>query len=303
MERTLIKNKDKIEPSDLASILRSFSKIRDNKMSGSDKFFNEMEELVIKNLDKFNHDEFGEVIYAYSVRDQGTPEFHKLVVSKIKENMPQYTTYKQMSNIAWYLLFTDMKDKDFWQYFISQFETIQGKLPLLYYRPFKIIAYLLETFFPENTIDLFEFKDRFYYAEQYYIYAKNEKFFDQDKRYAHFRSLIVNRMGLMPMDSTCFDNLFLLNLYWETKRMGINIFFERDYVPKSEPIRLNGHAKMHSKMMSLNEWIILDLAWDDYVNIGNQDQRDQFIQNWYDKTSEIQIKKGIQQRFSTHPGF
>jgi len=291
MERNLIKNKNHLEINDLASILRSFSKMRDGKMAGGDKFFNEMEPVILKNLDKMNMDDFSNVIYAYSVRNQGSEEFNKIVLNKITNEMKSYSTWHVLFNVAWYLLFTTNKDFTLWQSFVDQVFTIEGKMPLVYYRPFKIAAYYIE--FNITNIDLFDYKDRFFYAEQYYNYTKGEKFFLMDDRFIHFKTLLNVKLGLYPMISTCFNNLFIINFYWETRKIGINLHLDRDYVPKSDPIRINEHARMHSKMLKLNDWIILDLTWDEYMNIGNQDKRDEFIQNWFTKSCKEQKDRGV----------
>jgi len=267
--------------------------MRDNKLAGSDKFFNEMEPLVLKNINKMNLDEFSNVLYAYSVRGLGSKEFHKIVLHKLHSEMSNCNNYHILFNISWYLMFTDNLDKSLWQKYVDQVQKIDGKMPLIYYRAFKLAAHYIIMNDEINSIELYDFRDRFFYAEQYYNYTKYESFFESEWRYIHFKSLLNSRLGLFPMISTCFHNLFIVNYMWETKKIGINLFFDRDYVPKSNPLRLNEHARMHSKMMACEDWIILDLTWEDYINIGNQEERDNFIQNWYDKSTQTQIEKGI----------
>ena len=120
-----------------------------------------------------------------------------------------------------------------------------------------------------------------------------EKIFFEEWRYVHFKSLINQGIGLFPIPFVCFENMFLVHFMWETRKMGINLFFERDYVPKSEPARLKKTAILHSRMMKLLGWEILDLSWEDYLKKGHQNERNKFLRNWYIQTAELQEKRGV----------
>ena len=74
IERNLIKTKgtnpNRIDAWVLHTVIQGFSKMKENKMCGSDKFFDEMKSLVIRDIEnfKFSFQQLTDIIYAYSIR-------------------------------------------------------------------------------------------------------------------------------------------------------------------------------------------------------------------------------------------
>lgn len=271
--------------------------MRDGKMAGSDLFYDTFSPIVEKNLDKFTNEEFSDIIYAYSSRGSASPELQKAFTQKVINDMSKYKTWSVLHNVAWYLIFTNNEDLQVLNSFIARFSDVPGKLPILYYRPFKIMAVLIQALggeeVPEISENMFHFRDRFFYAEQYYNYVKYEDLYTENPLLIHFKSLLTERIGIMPSQPTCFMNLFLVHLVFEARKLGINLYFERDFVPKSDPPRLNEHAKLHKRFMKYLNYEILELPWNEYINKGNQDERDDWINEWYHKTHQEQLKKGV----------
>ncbi len=292
----MLREKEKLEPYVVASVMKSFSKMKDNVVCGSDKFFLEMEPYVLKNLNNFTHDEFLNIVYSYYVRDQTSKLFEEAVIKKIKNDIHQYNSYSMLYTLTYYLLFTESTDKFLWQTMMDNFNKIKGgKVPLTYYRPFKMALFYLNKKFPNfmQEFDFFDFQDKFYGAEQYYNYVKNEKYYESDHRNFHFKSMLNVRHTIFPVPYVVFENLFIIHFTVEHKKIGFNLFFEKDTVWKSNPIRINKLCKLHSSMMKLLDWEILDITWEQYIGLGNQETRDKYIQTWFNNTCEKQKAKGI----------
>lgn len=304
IERNLLKLKstspEKIDSFSLHSILRAFSKMKENKMVGSDKFFDEMESIVINHIDNFNlsFQQMTDILYAYSVRGSGSQKLYDLFNRKINEDIEKANSYHCLHNIAWHYLFTENKNLEQWSALFKQFNKIPERLPVYYYRPFKISAYFLDHAFSEHDIvskigdeNYIDFKDRFYDPEQIYDYVKYEKLFDKYPEYSSFKAILNGRLIIFPVSHLVLENMFMVHNSWEHKKMGINVWLERDLVPKTN--RLNKHCLVHSNMLKLAGWEILDVNWVDFMDLGGQVERDKFIHNWYHSTCKKQEEKGI----------
>jgi hypothetical protein len=53
-------------------------------MAGSDKLFIHLEPLILKQLDKFSIRDLSHVMYAYSIREVGNPEFYKAMNTRLQ---------------------------------------------------------------------------------------------------------------------------------------------------------------------------------------------------------------------------
>ena len=270
--------------------------MKDNIVCGSDKFFHEIEPYILKNLNKFSHDDFLNIVYSYYLRGQTSKEFEEAVLQKIKNDIPEYNTYGMLFTLTYYLLFTESTDKVLWQTMMDNFNKIKGgKVPITFYRPFKIALFYLNHKYSNfrEEFNFFDFQDKFYGAEQYYNYVKNEKYYESDHRNFHFKSMLNVRHTIFPIPYIVYENMFIVHFPVEHKKIGFNLFFERDTVSKSHPIRINKLAQLHSRMMKLLDWEILDITWEKYISIGNQEARDKYIQTWFDEACEKQKSIGV----------
>jgi hypothetical protein len=291
VERNLLRLKENVDPFVLWTVLKSFSKMKESKMVGSDKFFDEFEPVIINFIEgeKYNMDQFSDILYSYSIRGSGSEKLYNLFDRKINTDMDKITNFRTMYNVLWHLLFTENKNENTWRALLQRYNTIEGKLPLVYYRPFKLAAYYLKYLFPQ--IDTFDFMDKFYYAEQLYDYVKYEKLFFNHYEYLTFKTHLNSRHYLFPLCNFVIHNAMMLNYCFEPRKMGINLILDHQLVPKST--RPNKMHCVHKSILQHDNWEILELTWHDYFKIGNQDERDKFIHNWFYETSIKQEKKGI----------
>lgn len=313
IERNLLKRKqanpESINPFTLHGTIRAFSKMKEGKMCGSDKFFDEMEQVVINHIEtsKYSFQEFSDILYAYSVRGSGSEKLNKLFEKKLSEDIEKANNYHTLHNIAWYLLFKENKDINIWTTFLNKYNILEGRLPIYFYRPFKLAGFYLDNAFSEADREkigfqnIYDFKDRFYDPEQIYDYVKNENLVDKHPEYLNFKGLLNGRLFLFPLEHVVYDNMFLVHYTWEHAKIGINLWLERDKVPKVNGAnRINGKCLVTSKLLKHQGWEILDVVWEDYINLGNQNKRDKFLHDWYHDTCVLQEKKGI---FKMNPKF
>jgi hypothetical protein len=73
--------------------------------------------------------------------------------------------------------------------------------------------------------------------------------------------------------------------------MGINLILDDQLVPKTK--RTNKKYSVHKNILKHDNWEILEITWQDYFKLGDQDARDKFIHNWWYETSLLQEKKGL----------
>jgi hypothetical protein len=305
IERNLLKiknsNPESVDPFALHGVLRSFSKMKAGKMSGSDKFYDEMEQIVLYHLEnyKYSFQQFSDILYAYSVRASGSEKLYKVFDKKLNEDIEKANNYHTLHNIVWHLLFTENKNVDLWRNLMQRYNSLEGRLPIYYYRPFKIAAFFMENAFTESELDklnrqeLFDFKDRFYDPEQIYDYVKYEKTQFKNQEYGNFKGMLNGRLMIFPLAHATYENMFIVHNCWEHQKMGINLWIDRDKIPKTNPVRINRQCYLHSKMLKLQGWEILDVIWEDFLNLGNQAVRDKFLHDWYYSTYEKQASKGI----------
>jgi hypothetical protein len=99
---------------------------------------------------------------------------------------------------------------------------------------------------------------------------------------------------MYPICHAIYDNVFIVHFSMEHKKLGINLWLPRDEVPKTENgTRINRLHLLHSKILRFQGWDILDLSWNEFLNLGSQTERDKFIYNWFHSKSIEQEKKGI----------
>ena len=289
LERNILKNKENLDPFVLWSILKSFSKMKDNKMAGSDKLFNELEPHIMSNLNIFNLDQFSDILYSYSIRGSGSENLYNVFNKHLLENIHKFKNFRSMHNIIWYLLFTENKEEFVWESVIKTCDKIEGKLPILYYQPFKLASYYLEYLFPH--LNLFLFKDRFYDSEQIYDYVKYERLFEKYYEYLTFKAHLNSRHLIFPLTNFVINNSLMINYCFEPRKMGINLILDNQLVPKTN--RPNKKYSVHKNILKHDNWEILEITWQDYFNLGDQNARDKFIHNWFYETSLKQEKKGV----------
>ena len=137
-------------------------------MSGSDKLFFHLEPLILSQLDDFSIRDLSHVLYAYSIREVGNPEFYKAMDQKISQIVDngEILDYPTLSNLIYYLMFTDNTDEKIWRHVIESTLSHDDVLPITYYKPFKFSRFFLMHKLPQINLD--EYVDKFFYAERYF---------------------------------------------------------------------------------------------------------------------------------------
>jgi hypothetical protein len=185
---------------------------------------------------------------------------------------------------------------------MKRFIEIENRPSIYYYRPFKLLGYYLDNLMESDpkfqeqidTMLYWEFKDRFFDPEQVYDYVKYEHLEHKYPEYQNMKTIFSNRMFMYPLCHVIYENMFIVHYAFEPRKLGINLWLPRDEVPKPKgKIRINKLHLLHSKLLKMKGWEILDLPFTEYFNIGNQDERDKFIYDWYQTKSIEQEKKGI----------
>jgi hypothetical protein len=137
-------------------------------MSGSDKLFYHLEPIILGQLDKFNARDLTHVLYAYSIRNVGNPEFYKAMDAQIEKIVAsgEILDYPTLSNLIYYMMFRDNIDQKTWEHIIECTLQQDDVLPITYYKPFKYSRFFLMHKLPQ--LNIAEYVDKFFYAERYF---------------------------------------------------------------------------------------------------------------------------------------
>jgi len=267
-------------------------------MSGGDNFFTALEEIVIEMANKgsFSTDEFSDIVFAYSVRGNTSEKMKSFFNSFIEKNAENFKSYHSMHNIFYYFMFVDYINIPVLEKIVSNFENISAKLPLVYYRPFRLFDFYLSNC-PEaekTTIFGFRLREKFYYAEQLYDYIKYERVYGECDEVRILYDIFKVRLMKEPINCLVKNNLLIMHLNFPQYKIGVNVWGERDYVPKTNgKIRINEERLLHSKLLKMKKWDILDITWEEFLNLGDQLKKDEYLHNWYENAKISQHKKGI----------
>lgn len=294
----MLKNKKNLDPYVVATVFKAFSHMKDNKMVGNETFFEQMEEVVTKQIEDYAYtlEQFSDILYAYGIRGSGSEKLNKLFVRRINEDVSKAGNYQTLANITWYLLFTLNKDKETWQATVDANGKINDKLPIHYYRPFRLASIYLEKSVPE--VDHFEMVDKFFDPEQLYDYVKLEKLLANKAEYLTFKALLNARLYLFPIQNMVYDNAMIVHFCFQHRKIGINLWLDRDLIPKTK--KINKMRLLDSYLLRQQGWEMLDISWDELFSMESQDERDKYIHDWFYKASANQEKNKV---FVSNPNF
>lgn len=298
MLKLLEKEKDQVDAHSLHAVIRSFSKMKYNKMVGSDNFFAALEDTVIElsNKGKFSAEEFSDLTFAYSVRGNLSEKMKTFFNSYIEKHADSFKSYHTMHNLFYYFMFVDYINIPIIEKMVTNYEKIDAKLPLMYYRSFKLFDYYLANWAQSDETIHFavRLREKFYYAEQLYDFVKYERVYGESDEVKIMHDILKVRLLKEPITCLVKNNLLITHFSFPQYKIGINIWSERDYVPKTNgKIRINEQCLLHSKLLRMKQYEILDLTWDEFLNIGDQLKKDEFLHNWYENAKISQHKKGV----------
>lgn len=269
-----------------------------NIMCGSDKLFSDLEQLIIEYTEnnKFSPEEFSDIVFAYSVRGNISEKMKTFFNSYIETNSRIFKTYHTMHNLFYYFMFIDYINLEVVRNLVESFEKISTRLPLTYYRPFKLFDfYLSNCEISEISVEYgYRMRQKFYYAEQLYDYVKYENVYGNTDEIKIFTDILKFRLLKEPIKCLVKDNLLIMHYSFPQYKIAINLWNDRCLVPKTNGNkRVNQMHLLNAKLLRMRKWEILDLVWDDYLNLGDQIKKDEFIHNWFENAKISQHKKGI----------
>lgn len=269
-----------------------------NLMCGSDKFFSDIEDTVIEftNKNQFSFEEFSDIAYAFSIRGNLSDKMKKFFNQYIEKNINKCTTYHSMHNIMYYFMFTDYINVKIFQTLVQNYLKVKAKLPLVYYRAFKLFDFYIANCAEKEKLihDSYDLREKFYYAEQLYDYVKYEKVYENSDEIKIFNDIMRLRLIKDPITCLVKNNLLMIHFCFPEFNIGINIWNEKHLVPNvNGNARINEQHLLHSKLLKMKNWEILDLNWEEFVKIGDQLKKDEFVHNWIETAKISQHKKGV----------
>lgn len=268
-------------------------------MTGSDKFFSEIEDTIIElsNKNEFSPEEFSDICYAYSIRGNLSEKMKKFFNNFIEKNPKKFVTYHSMHNLFYYFMFTDYLNQKVFEILIDNYLKINAKLPLVYYRSFKLFdSYISDGPEAEKLLPLaYQLREKFYYAEQLYDYVKYERIYEESDEIKTMKDILELRMIKDPITCLVKNNLTIIHFCFPEFKIGINVWNEKHLVPNTsgEKPRINEQHLLHGKLLRMKNWEIMDLNWEEFTNMGEQLKKDEFLHNWFENAKISQHKKGI----------
>ena len=309
----MIKNKEDLTTEQIGMLLRQLNQMRRGRMAGSDSFILKILNNYINKLDSFEINDFLELMYASSARRLDYDSENKLdndlkkqvneLISKINAHLMKsinmITTYKQLSLIFYHLMYTKNKDTKLIDILLAACDKINGMLTVKYYTAFKYFDFYLrndkELMKKYNYDNLVLFRDRFFYSEQVYNVFARENYLKEELRLLSINNTITERLNYHTTLIVPFENLFLIPISIETRKIAIFIYFERDYLLNTR--KVHPKSLLSTEMMSLVEnWEVISYSWDEYLSLGPAEIREKKIFDLIEEKTTLQEKKGLFKR-------
>lgn len=307
-----INSKVQLSTSQIGSLLKQLNQMRKGKMGGKDNFIRKVLIHSMKNIDHFEINDFLEVMYSSSARrlefnSEGISdeeyksqilEIQLKVMEKLKSHIKEnkINTFSQLSLVFYHLMFIRSEDSKLIDSLLEIVNKIDGVLQVKYYTSFKLFDFYIRNHKKLKNIynyeNLVQFRDRFFYSEQVYNIVKDEHYFLNELRLLDIDNTLSNRLFYHTTKIVPHENLFTIPICLETRKIGIFIYFERDYIPNTK--KVSSKALLSSYILSLyDDWEVISLSWDEYLNFGNHIDREKAIFNLIEAKTDEQIKKGL----------
>jgi hypothetical protein len=196
-------------------------------MVARDKTFVHLEPYIQKRLPDMTARELSHVMYAYSVRSAGNPEFHSALL-KHMEPLVTRLDYPGLHNLIYSLMFRSNTDEGIWRNIVQTTVDQTDVLPLMYYKPFKASMLYLQHHFPEWDGDrevfgtfLSDYQDKFWHAEKYFNVIKLDDEYHKNSSYVDFRAFLTGHCNVYPTPFVTVHNLFNLHFVFYSQKIGI----------------------------------------------------------------------------------
>jgi hypothetical protein len=177
------------------NIARAFSHAQNNRMSGTNKTFVNLEPVVLAQLDKVSDRDASHLMYAFSVREAGNPALYAAFDKRLEQMLPALD-YPSMFNAIYYMLFREISKPEMWRNLIEATLNNPDVLPLIYYRPFKAAKVFMQNKFKDW--DLSEFQDKLWHAEKYFNIMLIDNNYDKDREYIDFKVFMNGHCLVYP---------------------------------------------------------------------------------------------------------
>jgi hypothetical protein len=181
--------------------------------------------------------------------------------------------YPTVSNVIYYLMFTDSKDEKVWRHVIESTLYQDDVLPITYYKPFKFSRFYLKHNLPQ--IDIQEYVDRFYYAERYFNQVQMDDYGNQ-KKYFEMKSFLNQKCLVYPINFMTVHNLFNLHFVFNEPKIAIQYHVKELCRPFSK--QPSAKQKL-TKILKHEGWEILDVSEKDFKN-WTLDEKLENIKGW-----------------------
>jgi hypothetical protein len=287
IEHKTIDEVKNLDSYNLTQLMRSFTRNKIYSGFGSDKLFNDLETRVIEKIDEFDMKSLSHVMHTYGFREQGSPHLHQKFLKRLESN-DEKLDHQTVSNLMYYLMFTDNTNEDIWNQLVQH--TLQNKLkiPVSYFTPFKFSKFYLSHHFPNN--DYTDYVDQFFYPERYHSTFIQEQKLTAQAANQGFVNYLVNKFLIYPINFYSIGNAFMVRHSFREFKIGVNFFgtHELNYSER----RINARQKLDSKLLGYQQWEILNMSELDHLNMDSE-ERDTFYREWFTQAKEKQKEKGL----------
>lgn len=314
LEKPILKaiNQKSLTQNNIAEIIRYINLIKNCKSSGSDEFIVKLLQYSLTfDLNKYSNDQFVEILYLSSYRrlnfdknnnfSESKDKVMKEIWNKLDIHLKKVSTtlrsYKQLSLVFYHIMFQRINDKELFNNLFSSCNAIIGNLTIKHYKAFKFFDLYLRDFCGYSYSDCKDLRDRFYYAEQHLNIAKNEPYYAREIKYTKLKETLNREFGIPFRLCFAYDNMFMIPLFSETRKIAFFLYLDKDYLPNSK--KLNPKSILEVDFFKKKQdWEVLFLTWDDYINLGNDknNQRDEKLFYLLEELTLKQEKKGILNR-------
>jgi len=170
----------------------------------------------------------------------------------------------------------------------DQTEAQPEVIPIFYYKPFKAAKHYCRNVFPE--MDLEDFHDKGWHAEQYFNVIKLEDNFWTDQEYMNFKAFLTGHCFVYPTVFMSFHNLFNLHYVFLEHKIAINLHLEK--FCRSEDGMPSEMQKLPQKVLKHEGWEIYDLSEKEFKS-WTYDERIHNIKEWLKAAKSRQVEKGL----------
>ena len=190
-------------------------------------------------------------------------------------------------------MFRDNIDQEMWHQVVEQTLNIDDILPITYYKAFKFSKFYLKHHFPE--MDLAEYFDKFYYAEQYFNQVQADNQFFSSVKYLDMKAYLNRKLLVFPICFMTLENLFNLHYVFSEQKIAIN-YFIKEHTPTSDLREPTELQKLTAKLLKYQDWEILNLTEEEFNEWKTQEKLDN-IKGWLQEAKAKQIAKGITEEY------